>query len=314
MKLLVGHTIKKMLIVVLLVVSHGTSYSQPYKLKVVSYNIWNGYEWGKDSLRRSKLIGWMDARKPDIVALQELCAYTEEKLAKDAGAWGHEHSVLLKKTGYSVGITSRYPIIVKEKILEGMHHGALHCEIKGVEVFVIHLSPFSWKKRDEEADILLSRIKKRQLLQHDKDIIVCGDFNALSPVDYDWYNGNASLLEKRRESEKKHEHIENLRNGMLCFSTISKFMGAGLYDVCARYVNEGSDRRTSPTLVFAKNKEDEERLRKNSVRIDFILASYSLAEKCTNAAILNKNETSRLSDHYPVECLFVLNKKNENRE
>jgi exodeoxyribonuclease-3 len=250
----------------------------------------------------------MDSRKPDVVALQELCAYTEEKLAADANAWGHKHSVLLKTSGYSVGITSRHPIVVKEKIMEGMHHGALHCEVSGIQVFVIHLSPFSWEKRSSEADTLLSRINK--LIAEGKDVIVCGDFNALSPIDYSMYRDNMELLEGRKEREKEHEHIRNLRNDMFCYAVMSKFLGAGLYDVCAKFVNEGPDRTTSPTLIFAENIKDEARLLRNGKRIDFILASYPLAGKCENAFVLNKGETARLSDHYPVEGEFNFNKEN----
>jgi exonuclease III len=91
---------------------------------------------------------------------------------------------------------------------------------------------------------------------------------------------------------------------------MSKFLGAGLYDVCAKFVNEGTDRTTSPTLIFAENIEDEDRLLRNGKRIDFILASYPLAGKCKNALVLNKGETTRLSDHYPVECEFNINKEN----
>jgi exonuclease III len=60
---------------------------------------------------------WIKDQGADIVALQELGNYTSGKLEEDARIWGHSHSVLLKTTGYSVAITSRYPIEVREKIL-----------------------------------------------------------------------------------------------------------------------------------------------------------------------------------------------------
>ncbi len=34
------------------------------KLKVISYNIWNGFEYGKDSVRREKVIDWIDFKSP----------------------------------------------------------------------------------------------------------------------------------------------------------------------------------------------------------------------------------------------------------
>lgn len=68
---------------------HFSSVAQhtPKSLKVISYNIWNGFDWGKDLKRKDKLITWMNTQKPDILALQELCGYTKEKLLADAKKW-----------------------------------------------------------------------------------------------------------------------------------------------------------------------------------------------------------------------------------
>ena len=62
----------------------GQEYVKPEEgsLKVISYNIWNGFEWGKDSVRRLKLVEWIGSHGPDIVALQELCGFTNEKLSE----------------------------------------------------------------------------------------------------------------------------------------------------------------------------------------------------------------------------------------
>ena len=40
--------------------------------KIITYNIWNGYDWGKDEPRRVKLQHWMNAQSLDVVALQEV--------------------------------------------------------------------------------------------------------------------------------------------------------------------------------------------------------------------------------------------------
>ena len=69
---------------------------QDGEIKLLTYNIWNGYDWGKDSVRRSQVQQWIHEQKADVIALQELCNYTSEKLAEDAKSWGHEYSVLLK--------------------------------------------------------------------------------------------------------------------------------------------------------------------------------------------------------------------------
>lgn len=69
--------------------------------------------------------------------------------------------------------------------MEGMHHGALHCETNGIEVFVLHFSPFEWEKRVNEADILLQRINREKEAR--KNVLGCGYFNALSPIDHHLY-------------------------------------------------------------------------------------------------------------------------------
>ncbi|TKG97419.1 hypothetical protein EYV94_03040 [Puteibacter caeruleilacunae] len=271
-------------------------------LKLISYNIWNGYDWGKDTIRKENQIAWIKGQQPDIMAMQEVCGYTDEKLKEDCAKWGHEYSVLLKTSGYSVGLTSKYPITLKEKIMEGMHHGALHCEVEGITIFVVHLSPFQWEKRNAEADILLPKIKKA--IADNGKVIVCGDFNAKSPIDADWYNSNDVLLKKMAESDEKHGHVHNLKDGQFCYTAISKFLGEGLTDVCAKYVSSGNARISCPTLVFAKNKKEEKDLIEGGNRIDFILTSYELAKNCTNAFVYNGRETANLSDHYPVGAEF----------
>ncbi|MCL3779541.1 hypothetical protein EMN47_03970 [Prolixibacteraceae bacterium JC049] len=275
------------------------------QLKLISYNIWNGYEWGKDTLRKKQQIAWIKAQQSDIMAMQELCAYTDKKLQTDSKKWGHKHSVLLKESGYSVGLTSKYPIQLVEKITTGMHHGALHCIVKEIHVFVIHLSPFKWKKRSQEIDILSPKIKK--LLNANEKVIVCGDFNALSPIDADWYNNNKALLRDRISSDNKHQHVENLRNQLFSYSEVAKTLGLGLYDVCTQFVPQGISRISCPTLVFAKTKEEEQSLIERSTRIDYILTSFNLAQHCRNAFIYNTRTTANLSDHYPVGAIFEMN-------
>ena len=120
-----------------LILVTGSLYSQEgtTKLKVITYNIWNGFEWGEDSIRHKKAINWIKSQDPDVMALQELNGYTKDKLLLDAREWGHSFAEILKTTGYPVGITSNKPIVVKEKILGNMHHGALHCQTWGIDFF-----------------------------------------------------------------------------------------------------------------------------------------------------------------------------------
>lgn len=89
--------IYKFTIAIFLILIAFNAYSQPKNetLKVITYNIWNGYDFGNDEERRSELNQWMKNQQPSIIGLQELCKYSSIKLSEDAKKWGHEHSVLL---------------------------------------------------------------------------------------------------------------------------------------------------------------------------------------------------------------------------
>ncbi|WP_339708540.1 endonuclease/exonuclease/phosphatase family protein [uncultured Kriegella sp.] len=269
-------------------------------LKVMSYNIWNGFDWGKDTDRKSEFIDWVNTQNPNVLALQELCGYTQEKLLADAKRWGHNYAEILKTSGYSVGITSKEPIAVKEKILDDMHHGALHCKVYDIDLFIIHFSPFSHQKRREEAKIIQDKLSELSTRQN--KYLVLGDFNALSPFDAHLYKNNPMLLENKRASEIEHEHVRNLLDGELEYGVLGSFLGYPLIDVVQRFTSSWDDRVSCPTQVFESEKGEGRPM--NSTRIDYILSSPFLATKCVKALVLNKKETFYLSDHYPVMAEF----------
>lgn len=283
------------------------SFSQKSTVKVITYNIWNGYDWGKDEDRRGRMNRWIDDQNPSIVALQELCKYTPEKLKEDAQAWGHAYSVLLKTSGYSVGLTSENPIEIKEKIIEGMHHGALHCKTNGIDVFVIHFSPGSYAKRREEVALILDKLEE---VKKDNDrFIVMGDFNSQSPIDADLYDPNGAFLARLRESNKDKPLKGNLFNGNLDYAVMSSLLAFPLIDVCQAFTKGMEERGSFPGQVLGKvNNETEEELIARAQRIDFIMVSPELAQKCIDAKVCNGKENYYLSDHYPVVAEFDLSK------
>jgi endonuclease/exonuclease/phosphatase family metal-dependent hydrolase len=273
-------------------------------LKVLSYNIWNGFDWGKDEERREKLTSWIYSKKPDVVALQELCAYTEEKLLEDAKKWGHDYAIILKNDGYPVGLTSSKPIHLKERARENLWHGMLHCETWGIDFFVVHLSPADRDFRYREAQIIKGKVENIE----NENYIVLGDFNAHSPFDGDQDLSNTSLLEKIRMSDDKKENQNNLLDRQFDYSVIASFLALPLIDVVRRYV-EPEDRFTFPARALIGIWQTAEEIEKNKHRIDYILASRALAKTCTNAFVFNKEETGLLSDHYPVMAEFRLHNR-----
>ncbi|MBD0831624.1 sialate O-acetylesterase [Aestuariibaculum sediminum] len=275
------------------------------KLKVLTYNIWNGFDWSKDNIRRAKLQHWVNLKQPEVVALQELlCNYTPEKLKEDAKSWGHAYSVLLKTTGYSVGLTSRYPIRLKEKILEGMHHGALHCSILDIDFIVVHLHPGSINKRREESKVLLDKIER--IKSNNEKYIVLGDFNAHSPFDAIFYEPEGDLLNRLKQNNINKGLNGNIDiNGDLDYSVLSSFLSIPMYDVVKNYTQDLDERGSFPGRVLGViNNETEAQLLSRLERIDYILVSPELAVKTVDAKVCNGVENWYLSDHYPVLVQF----------
>jgi len=300
-------TVKKLLILLSFLYLSSNSFSQQNNFKVITYNIWNGYDWGKDEDRRSRMNNWINDQSPSIVALQELCKYTSEKLEEDAKSWSHGYSVLLKTSGYSVGLTSKFPIEVKEKIMDDMHHGALHCKTNGIDVIVIHFSPGSYAKRREEVAIIIEKLEK--VRKENDRYLVLGDFNSQTPIDADLYDPDGAFLTRLRESNKDKPLSGNLFHNKLDYAVMSSLLAFPLIDVCQPFTKGMGERGSFPGQVLGEvNNETKEELISRAQRIDYIMASPDLATKCLKAKVCNGKENYYLSDHYPVVAEFDLSK------
>jgi len=280
-------------------ISPGSTQKQADKLKLMTYNIWNGFDWGKDSVRRKQLQVWVTEQQADVVALQELCKYTPEKLAEDAKSWGHGYSVLLKTTGYSVGLTSSQPIELIEKIRDGMHHGALHCKTQGIDFLVIHLHPGSIKRRREETRIILKKLE--EIKEQTSKYVVLGDFNAHSPFDVDLYEPEGEFMTRQKKNYEDKGLDGNMDQDGLDYAVLSSFLSVPLYDVVQKHTKGMAERGSFPGRVLgAVNKETDEQLVARMQRIDYIMVSAELAKQCTSARVCNGKENWLISDHYPV--------------
>lgn len=295
---------RSLLLVLLFVCPSLTSYAQeavsPRTLRVLSYNIWNGFDWGKDTLRHQQFISWATFQKPDVFALQELCGYTQEQLESDAKSWGHEYALILKEDGYPVGITSRWPIKLKGKHREGLWHGMLHVETGGIDFFVVHLSPADWQFRNREARMITQQL---DAITNDQ-YLVLGDFNAHSPMDADLDRDRKSLLARRKLSDANSEKHQNLRHGYWDYTVLSLFLGQGLVDIAMPFTAP-SERFSYPTPALTNIWQTASEIQRHQERIDFILASPTLAKQCVYSRVLNGPETAELSDHYPVVADFI---------
>ena len=287
--------------VLIFCVTEVTAQESESTFKVMTYNIWNGFNWGKDTIRHADWIQWIKSKKPDVLALQELCGYDEEKLKVDAAKWGHQYVKILKSEGYPVGLTSNKPITLKERAIDGFWHGLLHCETYGIDFFVVHLSPADVEFRLKEAGLIAEKVKK---IKNDKFIIL-GDFNAHSPFDEEVLKRNKNLHQKYLRNENKSKY-SNLRLGEFDYSVISTFLAVPAIDVSQSFIDIGN-RYTfpSPVLLGSYRKTMDEVIETRE-RIDYILTSPIISKLCTNVTIYNKGETKTFSDHYPIMAEFNL--------
>ncbi|KKB58537.1 endonuclease/exonuclease/phosphatase family protein [Parabacteroides gordonii] len=250
------------------------------KIKIISYNIMDGFSNGADKDRIARFTAWVKEQSPDVLALNELCGFTEAKLKELAAGYGHPYAAIVKENGYPVGLTSKTPIQVIDRKIDGYGHGLLHCKVLNMDFLVTHLNPSDRLKRKQEADNIVNYITDNRLT----DCLLMGDMNAHSPFDASWTD----------------EHLEN-------YAVISTFMAASLHDICYLFTAD-AQRYSFPTRILVSSPKGDA-LRRQQERIDFIFVTDSLRPNCVDAQIYNGSDTDYLSDHYPVGISMFIPKE-----
>lgn len=268
------------------------------RIRIISYNILNGFEWGKDKGRQERFVQWMGKQNPEIVAMQELCGFTQEKLSEMAKRWGHPYAVILKEDGYPVGITSKKPITVKGKCLKNCGHGMLHVETYGQNILVTHLNPEDTGRRRDEADFIVKYIKDNSL---DRCLLM-GDMNSHSPFDASYMEANATDLLRKNYGGKDNK---NLLDGWFDYSVISRLLSVPLIDAVQRFVVDGK-RVTYPSPILIDQSQHEEVRKRVGERLDYIFVTPSVAQDIVDGFVYNGSETDYLSDHYPIAIEMVI--------
>ena len=279
-----------------LLLPHGLyAAKRNHNLKLLSYNVWYGFT--KKPERKANYLKFMKAQAPDVVSLQELNHYTPAKLADDAKAWGHPHSVLLKEKGFPTGITSSQPITGVKRTLEGFHHGLMRCQTHGFHVYAIHLHPGNWEIRLREIDLLLKDIAT---LPGDAKVALAGDFNTFSLHDKPVYDRSEDMIPffKRLDVRTKGK---NLRDGQLDYRHLKRLEDAGFVDLI--HTKREAFLGTFPTPLRKDEDMGPDR------RLDYVFATPSLAASCRAAACIVNETTGLLSDHQPVSATFELANK-----
>ncbi|MEJ6579838.1 MAG: endonuclease/exonuclease/phosphatase family protein [Akkermansiaceae bacterium] len=283
----------RLLLLCFVLISTHTASAEP--LRILTYNVLYGFNHDK-----APEIGaqWISEQNPDIVALQELNGFKQGTLEEIAKKWHHDHAIILKERGFPVGLTANSEITVIEKGLDEMWHGFLHCKVKGMNIFVVHLSPSQHAFRMKEAKLLCEKAKP--LLDAGETVLFLGDFNCNSPLDQKWLDArpkNEEALDKKTAQARTGNADPNS-------AVMAQFLALGLIDlVHVKQPTAELERGTFATRLLPQYQTDEQRKDK-TWRIDFILADPVLAKRCTSARIPRDKQVDLVSDHYPVEAIF----------
>tara|TARA_R110000850_G_scaffold275323_2_gene414581 strand:- start:169 stop:1035 length:867 start_codon:yes stop_codon:yes gene_type:complete len=282
------HTSLKFFLIVLF--SLSSLYADP--LQVMTYNVWLGFN-KKQTLPAG--IEWIAAQNVDVLALQELKGFNQQRLADSAKKWGHDYAVIFdRKGGFPQGLSSKTPIEKLAQIQpEGNPslRGTLHCKAAGIHFFVVHFDPHNYLNRQKEVAAVAAAVQP--LLAAGEKVIILGDFNAHSIADKTFLDGQTALLAKLRAKEIEKKSIRAFdADGELDTSVLQALFDIGMIDP------SGTPQTTFPSRI---NFPDTPQAEFDGLqqRLDFILVSENLqpgseTEYPRDAAV------EAISDHYPV--------------
>lgn len=262
-------------------------------LRVLTWNTLHGFrpeEPGYNPDRKQLALQWLKATQPDVVGLQELLGWPAEDLSTFAAGYGHKYSAISSvapKLNYRVGCTANAPIEEVESLHGIFSIGGIRCKIGGVHYFVVHLNWSDLTKRKQEALEIGKRVSK--LLSQGQQVMVMGDMNSVGP-----YEMSAYALETPHTWFGKYwpmgQPPGNIDTTVLV--TLGMF---GLVDLQGKHQSGPLVSRTY--------------WRGNApwgLRIDYLLATKSLAAKSTQAWVADAPQRLMWSDHLPVLVDFKL--------
>ncbi|MBZ4189884.1 endonuclease/exonuclease/phosphatase family protein [Niabella sp. 3A5MI-3] len=258
-------------------------------MRFITYNILQGMK--RDSAAgKPAFVEWVKKMDPDVLALQEVTGFTQAGLEAMAAAYGHPYAVLLTEgEKYPVAITSKYPITGVRKVYDNMDRGFIISEIAGYHTVVVHLTPFDYRKRQQEIRLLIAEIKSAT---YSGNWVLMGDFNTVSPQDSMAYR-DGRLAAAYRRYEQQYAPILKLNDGKIDYSVIQQVLDNGFCDVL-KIKNASFTKTVHPKAFEPKTGVDI------PSRIDFIFVDTALRKQVRTARVITDAFTDQYSDHYPV--------------
>ena len=250
--------------------------------------------WNVNSLRvrLPHLLQWLAANQPDIVALQETKVVDEQFPQAELSAVGYHAVFAGQKTYNGVAILSKSPateVISDIPTLDDPQRRILAATIQGIRVvnlYVVNGSEVGSEKYAYKLDWLTKVTAWLQIQAATyPQLVVLGDFN-IAPADADVHNpktwqGKILCSEPERDA-------------------LSRIQALGVAD-CFRLFEQ-----TDKSFSWWDYRGGGFR-RNQGLRIDLILASAALAERCERCVIDKEPRTwEQPSDHTPVIAEFKL--------
>jgi endonuclease/exonuclease/phosphatase family metal-dependent hydrolase len=297
-------------------------------LKICSYNTFYGFSLGvaySNKKQIEKAAYWLEQEDFDVVAYQELLGYNKGSFSKFAKKFNHNNTIFFErgpkdKNPQSIGISSVHPLELVEK--SKVYDGYFIAKIKYSNLYfiVVHLRSTSTKIRKQESIAILDSYYR--LIEECNNVVILGDFNALSEVDQNYNNYHFKEdLDKLIHDDRCHAKLNKDCNDW-DYSVINTFIGDSLivdtHDYMHKYNKQFDSipRGTYPTKASHKIKNNKERDKKTH-RIDYIFANKELAKYVTKSEIRKtyfneareEIEMDDLSDHYPIITEFDFSSK-----
>jgi exodeoxyribonuclease-3 len=248
--------------------------------------------WNVNSLRvrLDQLLDWLRANAPDIVALQETKITDEAFPTAPFEAAGYTALFSGQKTYNGVAILSRQPLREAALAIPGLEdpqRRVLAATSGAMRIINLYV-PNGQTVGSEKYEYKLRWLKAlqpwlREQIKHHPRLVVLGDFN-IAPEDRDVHDPAAwsgSVLVSEPEREALRELLK-----------------LGLSDVFRRF-------EQPPASYSWWDYRAGSFRRNNGLRIDLVLATAALSERCTACDIdRGPRMLERASDHTPVLANF----------
>ena len=249
--------------------------------------------WNVNSMnaREPHVVEWLQNHNPDVLVLQEIKQVTEKFPAEALQELGYHSIASGQKTYNGVAVVSKAPAnnpVTDFPDLDDPQRRILATTIGDVRVVDLYIPNGSEVGSEKYAYKLnwlssLRNFLEAEMQQHE-NLVVLGDFN-IAPADRDVY-----------DPEKWGE-------GILCSplerQALRELIDLGLTDVFRKF--------EQPESMFSWWDYRAAGFRRNAgLRIDLILTSQSMTERCT-ASYVDKEPRAwdRPSDHAPVVAEFA---------